>query len=127
VFATSLGGTQRLPRLVGTAKAKELIFTGRVLSGREAYDVGLVNDVVEQNESETGAFEQAIKLAEEILPQGPIALRMAKKAINQGIQVDLTSGLKFEENCYAQIIPTKDRLEGLRAFKEKRKPVYKGE
>jgi methylglutaconyl-CoA hydratase len=69
VFATSLGGTQRLPRLVGTAKAKELIFTGRVLSGREAYDVGLVNDVVEQNESETGAFEQAIKLAEEILPQ----------------------------------------------------------
>ena len=58
-----------MPRLIGIAKAKELIFTGRVLSGREAYDIGLVNNVIEQNESETAAFEQAINLAEEILPQ----------------------------------------------------------
>ncbi|XP_062522269.1 methylglutaconyl-CoA hydratase, mitochondrial-like [Corticium candelabrum] len=121
------GGTQRLPRLIGISKAKELIFTGRILNGIEANNVGLVNQVVEQNQSGNAAYEEAIKLAEEILPQGPIALRMAKLAINQGMQVDLTSGLQFEEGCYSQIIPTTDRLEGLAAFREKRKPIYRGE
>lgn len=117
------GGTQRLPRLIGPSKAKELIFTARVVDGTEAEEIGLVNYVVEQNE----AYQKALELASEILPQGPIALKMAKNAINRGIEVDLVSGLKFEEACYAQVIPTKDRLEGLKAFKEKRKPVYRGE
>lgn len=117
------GGTQRLPRLIGPSKAKELIFTARVVNGTEAEEIGLVNYVVEQN----AAYQKALGLASEILPQGPIALKMAKNAINRGIEVDLVSGLKFEEACYAQVIPTKDRLEGLKAFKEKRKPVYRGE
>ena len=117
------GGTQRLPRLIGMAKAKELIFTARILNGEQSEEVGLVNYVV--NESQ--AYNKALEIASEILPQGPIALQMAKNAINRGMEVDLISGLKFEEACYAQVIPTKDRIEGLQAFKEKRKPVYHGE
>jgi methylglutaconyl-CoA hydratase len=72
------------------------------------------------------AFEKAVEVAREILPQGPIALRMAKLAINKGMEVDKASGLAFEQTCYAQVIPTEDRMEGLRAFREKRKPVYQG-
>ena len=117
------GGTQRLPRLIGMAKAKELIFTARILNGEQSEEIGLVNYVVDENQ----AYNKALEIASEILPQGPIALQMAKNAINRGMEVDLISGLKFEEACYAQVIPTKDRLEGLQAFKEKRKPVYRGE
>jgi len=120
------GGTQQLPRIVGPAVAKELIFTSRALTGQQAREYGIVNHSVEQNEAGDAAYQRSIKLAEEILPNGPIAVRMAKAAINRGIEVDLESGLKFEEACYAQVIPTKDRLEGLKAFKEKRKPNYKG-
>jgi len=121
------GGTQRLPRLVGPAIAQELIFTARMLNGVEAKAIGLVNHCVEQNEKGDAAYLRAMKLAEEILPQGPVAVRMAKIAINKGIQVDLQSGLAVEQGCYAQVIPTKDRIEGLTAFKEKRKPQYTGE
>lgn len=120
------GGTQRLPRAIGVPKAKELIFTSRVLDGTQACEMGVVNHVVEQNKDGTAAYERSLTLAEEILPQGPIALRMAKLAINQGSEVDIASGLKYEEAYYAQIIPTKDRIEGLQAFKEKRKPKYQG-
>uniref|UniRef100_A0A6I8S2V4 AU RNA binding protein/enoyl-CoA hydratase n=1 Tax=Xenopus tropicalis TaxID=8364 RepID=A0A6I8S2V4_XENTR len=105
------GGTQRLPRAVGVALAKELIFSARVLDGNEAKSLGLVSHVVEQNDAGDAAFKRAVALAREFTPQGPIALRMAKLAINQGIE----------------IIPTKDRIEGLLAFKEKRPPRYKGE
>lgn len=121
------GGTQRLPRIIGPAKAKELIFTARVLNGKEACDLGIVNHVVEQNESGTAAYEKALEIAREILPNGPVGVKMAKLAINEGIQVTLSSGLKIEESAYAQVIPTKDRLEGLKAFAEKRKPQYIGE
>nr|XP_055065138.1 methylglutaconyl-CoA hydratase, mitochondrial isoform X1 [Misgurnus anguillicaudatus] len=121
------GGTQRLPRTVGVSVAKELIFAARVLDGVEAKRLGLVNHAVEQNESGDAAYLQALYLAREFNPQGPIAIRMAKLAINQGIEVDLATGLAIEEACYAQVIPTKDRLEGLAAFKEKRLPRYKGE
>lgn len=120
------GGTQNLARVVGPSKAKELIFTGRVVDGKTAQDIGLVNDVVEQNQQGDAAYHRALELAKEIVPQGPIALRMAKKAINLGSEVDIASGLKFEQACYAQVIPTMDRIEGLTAFREKRKPVYKG-
>jgi len=121
------GGTQRLPRAIGPALAKELIFTGRVIDGVEAFRIGLVNQVAAQTPKGDAAFNKALELAKEILPQGPIALRMAKLAIDRGIEMDLDSGLAVEELCYAQIIPTKDRLEGLAAFKEKRSPRYTGE
>ncbi|XP_058878197.1 methylglutaconyl-CoA hydratase, mitochondrial-like [Acipenser ruthenus] len=121
------GGTQRLPRTIGVASAKELIFSGRTVDGTEAKSLGLVSHSVEQNEAGDAAFRKALALAREFIPQGPIAMRMAKLAINRGIEVDLATGLAIEEACYAQVIPTKDRIEGLTAFKEKRPPRYKGE
>ncbi|KAM9841043.1 methylglutaconyl-CoA hydratase, mitochondrial isoform 1-T1 [Aulostomus maculatus] len=121
------GGTQRLPRVISVSMAKELIFAARVVDGSEACRLGLVSHSVGQNPSGDAAYLRALELAREINPQGPIAVRMAKLAINQGIEVDLSTGLAIEEACYAQVIPTKDRLEGLAAFKEKRRPHYKGE
>lgn len=121
------GGSQRLPRLIGVPLAKELIFTGRVFDGKAAHEIGLVNHVVDQNKDGDAAFQRAMGLAEEIAANGPVAVRMAKLAINYGSEVDLATGLAFEETCYAQVIPTKDRLEGLQAFKEKRLPKYIGE
>lgn len=81
------GGTQRLPRLVGVSKAKEMIFTGRMISGIEAAEIGLADYAVNQNEAGDAAYQRALTLAEEILPRGPVAVRMAKLAINKGIQV----------------------------------------
>ncbi|XP_048656241.1 methylglutaconyl-CoA hydratase, mitochondrial isoform X3 [Marmota marmota marmota] len=121
------GGTQRLPRAIGMSLAKELIFSARVLDGQEAKAVGLISHVLEQNQEGDAAYRKALGLAREFLPQGPVAMRVAKLAINQGMEVDLVTGLAIEEACYAQTIPTKDRLEGLLAFKEKRPPRYKGE
>ncbi|XP_039708104.1 methylglutaconyl-CoA hydratase, mitochondrial isoform X1 [Pteropus medius] len=121
------GGTQRLPRAIGMSLAKELIFSARVLDGQEAKAVGLISHVLEQNQEGDAAYKKALDLAREFLPQGPVALRVAKLAINQGMEVDLVTGLAIEEACYAQTISTKDRLEGLLAFKEKRSPRYKGE
>lgn len=88
--------------------------------------LGVVNHVVEQNEKGDAAFLRALELAEEILPNGPLGIKMVKKAINKGIEVDIGTGLAIEEACYNQLIPTKDRTEGLQAFKEKRKPIYQG-
>jgi len=121
------GGTQRLPRVVGLGKAKELIYTARILNGRDAESIGLVNHCVDQNENGDAAYQRSLALAREILPNGPIGIQMAKNAINKGTEVDLASGLNYEEAYYAQVIPTKDRIEALKAFKEKRKPVFKGE
>ncbi|KAM4752240.1 methylglutaconyl-CoA hydratase, mitochondrial isoform 2-T2 [Cyanocitta cristata] len=122
-----LGGTQRLPRTIGVSLAKELIFSARTVDGEEAKSIGLISHVVEQNEAGDAAYRRALALAKEFLPQGPVAMRVAKLAINQGMEVDLVTGLAIEEACYAQTIPTKDRIEGLLAFKEKRPPRYKGE
>lgn len=116
------GGTQRLTRAVGPAMAKELIFTGRMISGEEACRIGLVNHC-----TKTDAFTKALEIAREIVPRGPVAVRLAKIAIDAGSGMDLNSGLVVEQQCYAQVIPTQDRLEGLRAFAEKRQPSYKGE
>ncbi|NXJ67964.1 AUHM protein, partial [Rostratula benghalensis] len=121
------GGTQRLPRTIGVSLAKELIFSARIVDGEEAKSIGLISHVVEQNETGDAAYRRALALAREFLPQGPVAMRVAKLAINQGMEVDLVTGLAIEEACYAQTIPTKDRIEGLLAFKEKRPPRYKGE
>jgi len=104
------GGTQRLPRVVGVAKARELIYTARILNGKEAEDIGLVNHCVEQNDAGDAAYLRSLDLAKEILPNGPIGVAMAKVAINKGTEVDLASGLGFEEAAYAQVIPTKDSI-----------------
>ena len=117
------GGTQRLPRLIGRSKAKELIFTGRRIGPDEAAALGLADHAVPAGQ----ALDKAMEIAREILPNGPVALRVAKTAVNRGLEVDREAGLAIERACYAEVIPTKDRLEGLAAFREKRKPVYRGE
>jgi len=116
------GGTQRLPRLVGRGKAKELIFTGRRVNAEEALQIGLVNAICEKDE----LIPEAMKMAAMICETGPIAIEQAKYAINFGLETDLHTGLAIESNAYWVTIPTEDRLEGLAAFREKRKPVYKG-
>lgn len=121
------GGTQRLARIIGPSKAKELIFTAKLVYGDEAAKIGLVNYSVPQNDTKDAAYQRSLELAREILPNGPIGVQMAKQAINKGSEVDLASGLAFEGAFYAQTIPTKDRMEALIAFREKRKPVFKGE
>ncbi|MEJ5366038.1 MAG: enoyl-CoA hydratase [Desulfosoma sp.] len=116
------GGTQRLPRLVGRGKAKELIFTGRRVGAEEALQIGLVNSVVPPDK----LMEACLEMAAMICETGPIAIQQAKYAINYGLETDLHTGLGIESNAYWITIPTEDRLEGLAAFREKRKPVYKG-
>jgi enoyl-CoA hydratase/carnithine racemase len=116
------GGTQRLPRIIGRGKAKELIFTGRRISAAEAREIGLVNHVYPAEE----LMAECRKMAATIAQAGPIAIQQAKIAIDDGIEVDLRSSLAVESKAYWVCIPTEDRLEGLAAFKEKRKPVYKG-
>ncbi|XP_070366014.1 enoyl-CoA hydratase domain-containing protein 2, mitochondrial isoform X20 [Equus asinus] len=123
---TEIGGTQRLPRCLGVALAKELIFTGRRLSGTQAQVLGLVNHAVAQNEEGNAAYHRARALAQEILPQAPIAVRLSKVAIDRGMEVDIASGMAIEGICYAQNIPTQDRLEGMAAFREKRPPKFVG-
>lgn len=117
------GGTQRLPRLVGKGKAKELIFTGKRVDMAEALKIGLVNKVCEPSR----LIDTCLEMAAMICETGPIAIEQAKYAINFGMETDLNTGLGIESNAYWVTIPTKDRLEGLAAFREKRKPVYKGE
>ncbi len=117
------GGTQRLPRIIGMGKAKEMIFTGKRVDAREALAIGLVNKICKQEE----LIDQCMEMADMIAETGPIAVEQAKYAMNYGIETDLNTGLAIESNAYRVTIPTKDRVEGLTAFREKRKPVYKGE
>lgn len=121
------GGTVRLPRLIGISKAKELIYTGRVLGSVDAHAIGLVDYSVEQNEDGDAAYKRGLELAQEIVGQGPIALKMAKQSINLGVEVGIDEALDIEGKCYANVVPTKDRVEALKAFAEKRKPVFYGE
>ncbi|KAH9777059.1 putative enoyl-CoA hydratase 2 [Citrus sinensis] len=123
------GGTQRLPRLVGKSVAKDIIFTGRKVSGKDAmslvkecHTAGLVNYYVPAGQAQLKALE----IAQEINQKGPIAIRMAKRAITKGLEVDMASALELEEECYIETLHTEDRLEGLAAFAEKRKPKYTG-
>jgi len=121
------GGTQRLSRLIPVPLAKELIFTGRLIDGHQAYQMGIVNYSVEQNDNGDAAYRRAVKLAEEMICNGPVALRVAKFAINKGSEVDINTGLAIEAACHTLTVGTTDRLEGLASFKEKRAPKYKGE
>lgn len=117
------GGTQRLPRLIGETKAKELIFTAKVITSEEAFELGLLNRVVERE----ALMVECLSLANAMMENGPIALQQAKFAINNGANVDLQTGLAIEAKAYELTIPTKDRVEALQAFSEKRKPIFKGE
>jgi len=116
------GGTQNLPRAVGERRAKEIIFSGQPFSAEDAYHWGMVNALCEPAELMT----RALAAARTICDNAPIAVRQAKKAIRNGMQVDLTTGLAFEVQAYDRIIATDDRLEGVRAFNEKRKPKFLG-
>lgn len=116
------GGTQRLPRLIGSGLAKEMIYTGDPISAEEAWRIGLVNKVVPSAE----LFSEARKLAHRIASRGALALRMAKTAINEGLRMDLEAGLQYEHKCFSLLFATEDQKEGMRAFMEKRKPNFKG-
>jgi enoyl-CoA hydratase/carnithine racemase len=116
------GGTQRLPRLIGPGKAKELIFTAKRVTAREAKSIGLLECAVPANL----LYETALRMAADIARNAPLALIQSKMAINKGLEVDLETGLKIEELAYSALIPSQDRLEGLKAFAEKRRPVFKG-
>ncbi|WP_432806680.1 enoyl-CoA hydratase [Mesobacillus maritimus] len=116
------GGTQRLPRLIGPGKAKELIYTAQRLTAEEAETIGILEYAVPRAQ----LMDKAVKLAKAMAKNGPLALVQAKKAINKGLEVDLATGLKIEELAYDVLIPTEDRIEGLTAFAEKRPPEYKG-
>ncbi|MCM3340657.1 enoyl-CoA hydratase [Paenibacillus sp. MER TA 81-3] len=117
------GGTQRLPRLIGKGRAKELIFTARKIDAKEARDMGVV-EVVTPPES---LLDKALEIASHIVRNAPIAVAQAKFAIDKGCDADLSTGLAIEQNAYEVTIPTKDRSEGLQAFKDKRPPIFKGE
>lgn len=116
------GGTQRLPRLIGKGQAKRLIYTAKPITADEALSIGLVEQVVEKYELLT----TAMLLAKTISNNGPIAIQQAKLAMDKGVETDLNTGLTIEYLAYRETIPTIDRLEGLKAFAEKRKPYYKG-
>ncbi|MEM7184659.1 MAG: enoyl-CoA hydratase-related protein [Spirochaetota bacterium] len=117
------GGTQRLSRLVGVAKAKELIFLGKRLPGKAALAYGLVNQCFSDAEYE----EKLAQLVEELMSSAPLSLKFAKTAIDRGLTMNLSAALDLERQLYNKTLTTKDRLEGLLAFREKRKPVFKGE
>lgn len=116
------GGTQRLPRLLGKQKAKELVLTGEALSAEEAHRLGLVSKVVPA--ADLMAEVQA--LCGKLLSKGGVALRMAKEAIELGSETDLTAGMEIEAKSWSVCFTTQDRLEGVKAFLEKRKPNFKG-
>lgn len=116
------GGTQRLPRLIGVGRAKELIFTARHISAMEALVYGIVEYVVEDNE----LMEKAKNIAKEMAQNAPLSIIQAKQAVNLGIQTDLMTGLKIERLAYNNLLTTEDRREGILAFEEKRLPRYKG-
>src|SRR5919108_1681290 len=117
-----IGGTQLLPRLIGAPLAKELIFTGRRMKVDEAKAAGLVNHVVPRGEARAKALEIATTIAQ----NGPIAVRQAKKAIAYGLETDLDTAMILAIEAYNATVVTEDRLEGVRAFNEKRKPQFKG-
>jgi len=118
------GGTQRATRILGPSKAKDLIFTARTLSAVEALEWGLVNYISSPGAT---AFDRSLCLAESIIKNAPLALRAAKQAISRSEDLPLETGLDFERASYETLLTSQDRIEALQAFKEKRRPSFKGE
>jgi len=116
------GGTQRLPRLIGVCRAKELIYTGDIIGAEEAFRLGLVNRVVPVDQLMPAAKE----LAKKIATKSAAALKLAKTAINRGMQTNLESGLKYEYELYSLALSLEDKVEGVNAFLEKRAPKFVG-
>ncbi len=116
------GGTQRLPRLVGSGRAKDLILTGRRIGADEAYRIGLAEHIAEPGET----LDVALAVAEEIASGGPLGVQAAKAAIDGGAGLPMDQGLEHERACYDRTLDSKDRVEALVAFAEKRKPVFLG-
>ncbi len=117
------GGTQRLARAVGASKAMELVLLARKITADEALRCGLVHAIVAPGYAVSHAKQWAMKFAE----AAPMAIRQAKRAIREGIELPLSKALQHEVEMYKPLIPSKDRLEGMKAFLEKRKPKYTGE
>lgn len=116
------GATQRAARLIGTARTKELIFTGEIIDARKAFEIGLINRVVPHEQLMDATFALAQKIAE----QGPLALAMAKRAINEGVDKNLADACDLETELFSSLFTTTDQKEGMKAFLEKRKPQFTG-
>lgn len=116
------GGTQRLPRLVGKGRAKELLFTGDMIDAAEAYRIGLVNQVVAPEE----LIDKAKTMAHKILSRAPIAVQVCKSAVNTGLEIDLNSAIAYEAEVFGLCFATEDQKEGMTAFIEKRKAAFVG-
>jgi len=116
------GGTQRLSRLVGRGKAMEMILSGEFIDAQEAYRIGLVNKIVLPDELLTVVMDMAQKMAS----KGPIALKYAKEAICKGLDLSLEQGLRLEADLYFLLHTTRDRTEGITAFRDKRSPGFEG-
>jgi enoyl-CoA hydratase len=116
------GGTQRLPRLIGAGRAKELIFSGDFINAEEALRIGLVNKVVPADQ----LFIEARKMAKRLIGRGAVALRLAKSAVNEGLKMDLEAGLQYEHKCFSLLFATEDQKEGMKAFIEKRPAKFQG-
>jgi len=116
------GGTQRMPRLIGVGKAKELLFTGEAVSAEEAYRIGLVNKIVAR---ET-LLDEAKTWAKKLAAKPRVAMNLLKHAIDHGMDMDLNSAITFETDCFVQTYVSEDGREGFQAFIEKRKPSFKG-
>ncbi len=116
------GGTQRLPRLIGANKAKEMIYTGKLINAAEAEKLGIVNRVL----APEALMEETLKTARAIAAKGKVSLRAAKQAVNRGLNVDLATGLQIETDAFALCMASVDGKEGTQAFIEKRKAEFKG-
>jgi len=117
------GGTQRAAKLVGLAKAKEMIFTGKTISAQEAYEMGFINKLVPHAD----LMKEVMSLAEKIKANGPFSVRLAKECINKSLYLGMDEGLMLEAKDFGLCFATKDQKEGMTAFVEKRKPTFKGE
>lgn len=116
------GGTQRLARLIGQANAKELMFTCDTIDAAEAFRIGLINRVIPSDE----LMDQAHTMAQKIMTKAPIAVQLCKNAVNKGFDLDISSALAYEKELCAACFTTEDQLEGIRAFQEKRRAIFKG-